>query len=351
MLSVGHRTGLRAISHGSLSRGRSDFPGCVGSIAPRGVLLSRLLAELRRPSDARGRRRHRRRARRRSSSCPSTSVGALSVISRGLAPSARVALGVDLHARPRLASRARTSAATSPAGSTSIARSREEVVRRVREERPDFVFAALTGVDKMSHAAGHDSPIDRSTRSRIVDDAAARIRDDAERAGAGTTCTLWIVSDHGHSRVSLARRSRRRDRALGLRMMSHPWIFTLAPQVGGDGERQRDGALYVRRSSAASAVAGARCDRAGSRSRELLLARPVRRSARCCLATIAWLSDGPIASTRFGDGRANGGRALQLSAARGRSARHRRAICAASTPTTRTRPRSTPTIRTASCRS
>ena len=66
---------------------------------------------------------------------------------------------------------------------------------------PEFVFAALTGVDKVSHARGHDSPMIIDAL-RIVDDTAARIRDDAERDGRWEDMSLWIVSDHGHSRVT-----------------------------------------------------------------------------------------------------------------------------------------------------
>jgi len=34
-----------------------------------------------------------------------------------------------------------------------------EVARHIRDRDPDFVFAALTGIDKTSHSAGHDAPI------------------------------------------------------------------------------------------------------------------------------------------------------------------------------------------------
>src|SRR5205085_11029498 len=90
------------------------------------------------------------------------SVGALSVIRRGLAPSGRVAtVGVQSLRALRSAARvARTHFTGNVRGWLDFDRDIvEEVVRRVREERPDFVFAALTGIDKSSHAQGHDAPI------------------------------------------------------------------------------------------------------------------------------------------------------------------------------------------------
>jgi predicted AlkP superfamily pyrophosphatase or phosphodiesterase len=110
------------------------------------------------------------------------SVGALSVISRGLAPSGRVAtFGVQSLRALRSAARvARTHFSGNVRGWLDFDRDIvEEVVRRVREERPDFVFTALTGIDKTSHAEGHDAPIVGDAIG-IVDELVARIRDDAE---------------------------------------------------------------------------------------------------------------------------------------------------------------------------
>jgi arylsulfatase A-like enzyme len=106
----------------------------------------------------------------------------------------------------------------------------EEVVRRVRDEQPDFVFAALTGIDKSSHAEGHDSPIVGDAIG-IVDELVARLRDDAERLGYWDDTHVWITSDHGHSPVRAHDDLARGIADLRLRVMSHPWIFTLAPQV------------------------------------------------------------------------------------------------------------------------
>ena len=161
------------------------------------------------------------------------SVAALSVISRGLAPSGRVAtFGVQSLRALRSAARvARTHFSGDVRGWLDFDRDIvEEVVRRVREERPDFVFAALTGIDKTSHAEGHDAPIVGDAIG-IVDELVARLRDDAERLGYWDDTHVWITSDHGHSPVRSHDDLERGIAALGLRVMAHPWIFTLAPEA------------------------------------------------------------------------------------------------------------------------
>ncbi len=156
-----------------------------------------------------------------------TSLGALSVITRGLPSRQRIG-----SITPASALRgARTHFSGDLAGWLAIDRiAADMLVRRIRVEQPDFVFAALTGVDKVSHARGQDSPMTLDAL-RIVDETAARIRDDAERSGRWDDMHLWIVSDHGHSRV------RRHDDlagvidALGFRTMSHPWVVTIGAEV------------------------------------------------------------------------------------------------------------------------
>ena len=106
----------------------------------------------------------------------------------------------------------------------------DEVVRRVARERPAYTYAAFTGVDKVSHARGHGHPMVIEAL-RIVDDAAARIRADAEREGRWQHMHLWIVSDHGHSPV------RRHEDLAGLftlqghRVVAHPWVITPFPET------------------------------------------------------------------------------------------------------------------------
>src|SRR5206468_2934453 len=108
-----------------------------------------------------------------------SSLGALNVIGRGLPTTHRIG-----SITPRSAFRAaRTHFSGNVAGWLQIDREvADTVARRIRDDRPDFVFAALTGVDKVSHARGHRSPMILDAL-RIVDNAAARIRADAERDG------------------------------------------------------------------------------------------------------------------------------------------------------------------------
>jgi hypothetical protein len=104
------------------------------------------------------------------------------------------------------------------------------LVRRIREQRPRFAFAALTGADKTAHAEGHESQIVRDAL-RIADDTVAQLRDDAERDGRWERMHLWIVSDHGHSPV------RAHDDLVGFvesaghRAIAHPWVFAIRPDV------------------------------------------------------------------------------------------------------------------------
>jgi len=156
-----------------------------------------------------------------------SSLGALNVIGRGLAKRDRIA-----SLTPRSAYRAaRTHFTGNVAGWLQIDHDvADEVVRRIRRDSPEFVFAALTGVDKVSHARGHESPMVMDAL-RIVDDAAARIRADAERDGRWNEMSLWVVSDHGHSRVTAHEDLVRIVEAAGWRTLSHPWVFTVAPDV------------------------------------------------------------------------------------------------------------------------
>jgi hypothetical protein len=162
-----------------------------------------------------------------------SSVGALSVISRGLAPQDHVAtFGVgSIDALRSVARVARTHFSGNVRGWLAIDREiGDQIVRRVREERPDFVFAALTGIDKTSHAEGHDAPIVEDAIG-IVDDVVARLRDDAERLGYWDNLHIWITSDHGHSPVRAHDDLARGVAELGLRVMAHPFLLTIAPQV------------------------------------------------------------------------------------------------------------------------
>jgi hypothetical protein len=150
-----------------------------------------------------------------------SSLGALTVIGRGLDPRDRLGRGARFVAR---------AAVTHFRGDVRgwLAIDREigaEVVRRVRRDNPQFVFAAFTGIDKASHALGHDSALGREAIATI-DDVVGELRHDAERAGSWEQTHLWIVSDHGHSPVD-----RHDDLAVlfgdtwGFRTLAHPWTF------------------------------------------------------------------------------------------------------------------------------
>jgi Uncharacterized proteins of the AP superfamily len=156
-----------------------------------------------------------------------TSLGALNVISRGLPKRNRIG---SITARSALRV-ARTHFAGNVAGWLGIDREvADQVARRVADDRPELVFAALTGVDKVSHARGQGSPMIMDAL-RIVDDTAARIRADAERAGRWEDMSLWIVSDHGHSRVTQHEDLVRVIEADGYRTVSHPWVLRVGSEV------------------------------------------------------------------------------------------------------------------------
>jgi arylsulfatase A-like enzyme len=66
---------------------------------------------------------------------------------------------------------------------------------------------------------------------KIVDEAAAEIRHDAERRGTWEQTHLWIVSDHGHSPVTQHDDIAAHLRQLGMRTLAHPWTFGTAHDV------------------------------------------------------------------------------------------------------------------------
>jgi hypothetical protein len=155
------------------------------------------------------------------------SLGALNVIGRGLPKPDRIGSITALSAFRA----ARTHFSGNVAGWLQIDRdSAAEVARRVHLDRPDFVFAALTGVDKVSHARGQGSPMILDAL-RIVDETAAQIRADAEQSGRWHDMSLWVVSDHGHSRVTAHEDLAGVVDAAGYRSVSHPWVFGIAPEV------------------------------------------------------------------------------------------------------------------------
>ena len=150
-----------------------------------------------------------------------SSLAALSVITRGLPQANRIG-SITLRSALRAA---RTHFSGNVAGWLDIDREvADDIVRRVAAERPEYTYAAFTGVDKVSHARGHTHAMVFDAL-KIVDDAAARIRADAERDGRWEDMHLWIVSDHGHSPVSHHEDLAGMLTVLGHRVVAHPWVF------------------------------------------------------------------------------------------------------------------------------
>ena len=152
--------------------------------------------------------------------------GALSVITRGLKRRDRIGHNPGFVARA-----AATHFRGNVRGWLSIDRDvGEEAARRLRTEAVKFAFIAMTGIDKTSHAAGHESGV-VADAMRIVDDTVAQIRADAERDGRWPRMQLWIGSDHGHSRV------REHEDLVGVlensgyRTLAHPWAFKTTADV------------------------------------------------------------------------------------------------------------------------
>jgi hypothetical protein len=154
------------------------------------------------------------------------SLGALSVIGRGLRRRERIGQSPAFVAR---------AAATHFRGNVRgwLAIDRlvgEEAALRLRTQRARYAFIALTGIDKTSHAEGHDALLVREAM-QIVDDTVAQIRSDAERDGRWKKMHLWVGSDHGHSPV----RDHEDLVALfsdwGYSTLAHPWAFNSSADI------------------------------------------------------------------------------------------------------------------------
>lgn len=106
----------------------------------------------------------------------------------------------------------------------------DAVLARTRDGRPDYLFAALTGIDKASHARGHDAPLVFDALA-VVDELASRLRAQGEHDGWWHETHLWIVSDHGHAPVHAHDDLAREIAGLGHRTVAHPWSAGIAPEV------------------------------------------------------------------------------------------------------------------------
>lgn len=147
-------------------------------------------------------------------------IGALSVIDRGLRRRDRVGRGPAFTLRAAF-----NHFAGSLAGWLDTDRRvGAEFAARLARERPRAAFCAFTGIDKASHAHGHDSPAVLEALG-AVDRVVARIRDAAERDGRWDRTHLWVVSDHGHSPVRHHEDLAGLLREWGIPTRAHPWTF------------------------------------------------------------------------------------------------------------------------------
>jgi hypothetical protein len=154
------------------------------------------------------------------------SLDALSVITRGLRRSDR------LGRSPRFVARAATTHFRGNVrGWLAIDRAiGEAAAHRLRRDRIRYAFIALTGVDKTSHAKGHEDRIVGKALS-IVNDTVAEIREDAERDGRWRKMHLWVGSDHGHSSVRQHEDLAGLIKEWGYRTLAHPWAFNPTADV------------------------------------------------------------------------------------------------------------------------
>ncbi len=154
------------------------------------------------------------------------SLGALSVIGRGLGRRERIGQSAAFVVRA-----AATHFRGNVRGWLAIDRRvGEEAARRLRTERMRFAFIALTGIDKTSHAEGHDAQIVNDAM-QIVGDTVAQIRSDAERDGRWKKMHLWVGSDHGHSRVREHEDLVALVSGWGYSTLAHPWAFNASADI------------------------------------------------------------------------------------------------------------------------
>jgi hypothetical protein len=154
------------------------------------------------------------------------SLGALSVIARGLRRRDRIGQTPAFAARVA-AAHFRGNVRGWLAIDQQVG---EEAARRLRTQRMRFAFIALTGIDKTSHAEGHNAPVVNDAM-RIVDDTVARIRSDAEHDGRWKKMHLWVGSDHGHSAVREHEDLVALVTEWGYSTLAHPWAFNGSADV------------------------------------------------------------------------------------------------------------------------
>ena len=149
-----------------------------------------------------------------------SSIAALNVINRGLPQENRIGYGLPFVARTT-----KTHFSGNLGGWLEIDKFiGGEVADQIRRKRPDFVFAAMMGIDKTSHSEGHAGAyVDHALAT--IDATVAEIRDDAEKRGQWENTHLWIVSDHGHSPVLQHDDLAGFVGRMGFRTIAHPFVY------------------------------------------------------------------------------------------------------------------------------
>lgn len=155
-----------------------------------------------------------------------SSLGALSVITRGLPARNRIGYGLTSRIRTGL-----THFRGNVQGWLDIDRAvARELCSRIGRDHPDFVFAAMTGADKASHAEGHDSPLLLESL-KVVDGLVGELRTSLEASGIWEQTQLWVVSDHGHVHLTEHEDLVRVLSDWGHSVRAHPWVYTSRGEV------------------------------------------------------------------------------------------------------------------------
>jgi hypothetical protein len=152
------------------------------------------------------------------------SVSALSMITRGLDASRQLAALTPASAVRAAITHFRGDVAAWLDVDRDVSR---RLIARVRSSRVPYAYAAFMGVDKLSHQQGHATD-DVRAALRIIDDTVAALRKDA---GDNTDLRIWVTSDHGHSPVSNHEDLERLIASEGFRVIAHPWVYKVGPEV------------------------------------------------------------------------------------------------------------------------
>lgn len=149
------------------------------------------------------------------------SLGALSVITRGLGRRQRIGYGLLAAVRTGI-THFRGNVRGWLDTDRRVAR---RVAGRIERDHPDFVFAAFTGVDKTSHAQGQDAPI-VTEALQILDEMVDDLRRRLESLGTWDETHLWVVSDHGHVALREHEDLARVVSDWGYHVRAHPWAYS-----------------------------------------------------------------------------------------------------------------------------